>query len=67
MVICLFLVLAFPCPTGMYHRGELCPANLVTTALTASTVEAASLSQQYSKYLFLIFSMQAWWAGAESY
>lgn len=57
MVTCLFLVLALPCPTGMYHQGELCPASLVTTALTASTVEAASLSLQYSKYLFHLYNL----------
>lgn len=51
MVTCLFLVLALLCPTGTYHRVALPPAS---TALTASTVEAVSLSLQTSKYLFLV-------------
>lgn len=56
MAPCLFLVLVFPCPTGTYHQGELCPASMVTTALTASTVGAASLSLQYS----LATTQQLW-------
>lgn len=56
MVICLYLVPVFPCPTGTYHQGEVCTASLVTTALTVSTVEAASLSHQCSKYLLLAFT-----------